>query len=270
MLKSRHFFSWTLFALCVLFSSCRTQFEHIQASGEPSLWLKSAYDYYNKGQFNRAQALFEQSLSAYRGKQEAEEIYFHYAYTYYKLKDFVLGAYYFKSFAGTFNNSAHREEAEYMSAFCNYKMSPDPKLEQSYSQKAIDEFQSFVNNWPNSKRVPECNKLIDELRNKLEQKAFNEGKLYYVTGSFQAATHSLENTLKDFPGTKYEEEIRYLIAKASFELAANSIPAKREERKELALQNCQLFLQKHPKSKYAKEIKLTTKSLQSTLHTSKL
>ncbi|MCY7328108.1 MAG: outer membrane protein assembly factor BamD, partial [Saprospiraceae bacterium] len=161
----------------MLTASCKSSYEKIRTSGDADLLLKTAFDYYEKVQYQRAQTLFELVLTNVRGKAEAEKANFQYAYTHYYLKQYVLAAYYFKNFANTFTNSPYREEAAFMSAYSNYQQSPTYRLDQSDSQKAIEEFQVFVNLFPESKRVEECNRLIDELRRKLEHKAFAEGEL---------------------------------------------------------------------------------------------
>ena len=60
-------------------------------------------------------------------------------------------------------------------------MSPNHKLDQTYTLEAIKSFQDFTNTFPRSDRVTQCNELIDELRDKLEKKAYYHSKviLYY-------------------------------------------------------------------------------------------
>ena len=143
----------------------------------------------------------------------------------------------------------------FMAAYSNYQLSPNHKLDQGPSNLAIEGLQSFINEFPASPRVDECNKLMDELRAKLEKKSFEQGKLYYDLKSYQSAMSSLENTLKDFPETKRAEELRYLIVKSSEELSTNSIYEKMQLRLQRTVELSNDFLKKHPRSKKKKEIK---------------
>ncbi|MEK7257675.1 MAG: outer membrane protein assembly factor BamD, partial [Bacteroidota bacterium] len=203
----------------------------------------------------RAQSLYELIIPAFRGRPELEKVYFNYSYTYYHLAKYVMANYYFKNFASTFPNSSLREEADFMAAYSNYQMSPTYRLDQTYTLKAIEEFQTFANTYPTSQRVKEANRLIDEMRLKLEKKAFEEGLLYYDLRQYQAATVSFENLLKDFPETNNAEQIRYLIAKAAFELAENSIYERQEERYKKTVGYAKDFLGKFKDSSNYKEIK---------------
>ena len=179
LMKKRLIFPlFTIVFVLLLGSGCKSEFEKIRASGDSELIHKKAFDLYEQEEYLRAQTLFELIIPAYRGRPELEKIYFTYAYTYYYLNKFILANYYFKTFAATFPTSALKEEAEFMVAYSSYQLSPSYRLDQTYSGKAIEEFENFVNNYPQSERVKECNRLIDELRLKLEHKTFTEGQLY--------------------------------------------------------------------------------------------
>ncbi len=234
-------------------TSCKSDFEKLRASGDVDLIYKKAFEYYEEEEYGKAQNLFELIINNLRGKVEAEKVYFYYSYTHYHLRRFVLASYYFSNFSTTFPNSTYREDADYMMAYSNYRLSPSYRLDQTYSSKAIDQFQLFVNTYPTSDKVEECNKLIDEMRRKLEKKAFAEGELYYNLRQYQAATQSFENLLRDFPETPDAERVRFLVMKGNFLLAENSIVSKQIERYTATLKFYKKFINKYPTSKYRKE-----------------
>jgi outer membrane protein assembly factor BamD len=229
MAKNILIFTFTVL-VALLSIGCKTEFERVRISGDPELIYNKAYAYYDNGDFNKAQTLFELVIPAYRGKKELEDIYFKYAYTYYNQEKYILSSYYFKNFATTFPNSSLREEAEFMSAFSNYQLSPTYRLDQTNTEQAIDEFQLFINTFPESDRVDDANRLIDECRRKLEEKAYAEGELYYNLRQYQAAVLVFQNLLKDFPETPNSEQIRFMIIAATFNLAENSVITKQLER----------------------------------------
>lgn len=241
-------------AIFLLSSSCKTKFEKIRISNDPDRILKEANAYFEIEDFYKAQTLYELAIPAYRGKVEAEQIFFNYAYTHYYTNQFMLSSHYFKNFAQTFGNSPKKEEADYMSAFSHFKMSPAHNLDQSNSEKAIEAFQLFMNTYPKSERISECNQLIVDMRAKMEAKAFDEGKLYYNLKRYNSATSSFANMLKDFPETDKAAEVRYLMAKASFLLADNSVYLKKKERYTEAVARCNDFLKKHKKTEFEKEV----------------
>lgn len=241
-------------SLCLLLSACKSEFEQLRASGDVQNIYQSALKFYDEGEFQKAQTLFELVISSFRGQREAEEIYFKYAYTYYNLEQYLLASYYFKNFANTYATSDFREEADFMAAYAHYQLSPTFRLDQTYTEQAIEEFQLFVNTYPNSERAKQCNSLIDGMRKKLEIKAIEGANLYFDLRDYQASIQSYENLLKDFPDTENAEQIRYMIAKSAYLLAKNSFVERQKERYEVARDRSAEFLKRYPKSSFLKEV----------------
>lgn len=243
-----------IFAIGITLTSCKSEFERIRASNNAPLMLEKAYTYYENKEWDKAQILFESALNYYRARQEAEKLYFHYAYTFYNMKQYILAGNYFKNFSNTFTNSPYREEALFMVAISEYNQSPTFRLDQTHTYKAIDGFQLFANTYPNSEKVADCNRLIDELRNKLEKKAFYQSQLYFDLKDYRAAVISFENLLQDFPETKQADKVRYMITNAAYSLADLSIYEKQVERFNETIKYADIFLVKFPESEYKNEV----------------
>ncbi len=215
--------------MLVQLSSC-SKYQRLLKSTDHAKKLEMAVNYYEKQDYYRALQLFDEVIIVYRGKEQAEKIQYYYAYCYYGQGDYITASYHFKNFAKIYPNSKYAEESFYMSAYCKYLDSPTYSLDQSSTQEAIKEMQLFINFYPRSTRVAEANKLIDDLRLKLTNKAFEIAKLYYKTESYNAAQIAFTNILKDFPETSQREEIMYYIVKSDYDYAKNSIDSKKQER----------------------------------------
>ena len=243
-----------LFFVGLAAMGCRSEFETIRTSGDAEAILKKADAYYAAEEYQRAQTLYELSIAPFRGKAEAEQIAYRYAYTYYYTKQYVLASYYFKNFATTYGGSTLKEEADFMSAYSNYRLSPIYRLDQSYSAKAIEGFEEFANRYPESERVSESNRLIDEMRAKMELKDFESAKLYMDLRRFESAQQSFENLLKEYPETGRAEEIRYLMAKAQYQYADLSFAARQYDRYQKAIELMEGFNGRYPDSPYVEEL----------------
>lgn len=240
-------------AYMMLLSACKSEFEKIRTSGDVMMLSKKSLEYYDKKEYSKAQVLMELVMPNIKGQAILEEISYKYSYTHFYLSSYESASFYFKNFANTFGTSQFREEAEYMSAYSLYKQSPNYRLDQDPTNKAVDGFQAFINNFPDSKRIKECNKLIDELRSKLEKKALAEGELYYNLQQYSSSIQVFENMLKEFPETKEAERVRFTILKASYLLAENSIYEKQLERYRAVVDKYNDFKYKFPKSAFQKE-----------------
>ena len=249
--------------------SCKTEYEKIRTSGDPDRIYKKAMEYYDAKEYLKAQTLMESALPYFRGRAEAEDLYFKVADTYYQLKDYLLAAHYFENFGRTFLNSKYRETADFMSAYSYFESSPSYMLDQGYTKKAIESFQTFANRYPQSKRIEEVNGLIDELRGKLEKKAFYNAKLYYDMEDYQAAIGAFNDILVSFPDIDSGEKIRFLIVKSKYNLATNSIFTKQKERLLEASLYADKFLSRYPKSEFRKKVRTIQKSIKTQLKSNK-
>lgn len=242
-----------LLIISFLITSCQSAFEKVRQSNDPERILTESIRYFDKGDYLRAQMLMELILNQYRGTRQGEELFFKYAYTHYHLYNYQLAATYFTNFASTFTYSSYTEEAEFMAAYSNYKLSPSFRLDQAPSETAINAFQDFADKHPESDRVPECNKLIDELRAKMEEKAYAQGELYFNLGHYNACVTSFEHLLREFPDTDKAENARWLMLRAAFDYARNSIYDKRAERYAAALEKARDYIAKHPRGPHRRD-----------------
>ena len=251
----------------LFFASC-SKYQKILKSTDLNLKFEKAVMYYEKEDFNRALPLFEELSTAFRGSAKAEEVNYYYAYCHYSLGEYLLASYLFDTYAKTYPNGKHTEECQYITAYCFYLESPIYKLDSKNTYKAINQLQLFTNLYPKSERVEKCNNLIDELREKLAKKAFFNAKQYVITEYHKSAIIALQNVLIDFPGSKYEEEIYFLIIESSFQLAKNSINKKKKERLENTIDAFHEFVERYPKSqslKQARDIEQKTLKLIETI-----
>src|SRR6201986_2244118 len=235
-----------LIVLMLSFAGCKSKFEKLKASNDYAKKYREAIRLYNKRDYSKALELFETLVARYRGQSQAEDLYYYYAYTNYKLRDYTSARYHFKTFAETYPTSSRAEECRFMAAYCYYLDSPIFSLDQSNTQSAIDALQLFINLYPKSERVAEASKLIQNLRDKLEEKSYANSKLYLTIGDYQAAVISFGNSLRDYPDTKYAEEMEYLTIKAQFMYSQHSNAFKQEERFNLAISYAQQFIEKYP------------------------
>ena len=177
---------------------------------------------------------------------------------------------YYKRFVTRYPLSRKSEEAMYKSAICYYRMSPKITLDQSDTYTAIKEFQNYVDLYPNSPRVEEVNGKMDTLRMKLEEKEYDICRLYFKMEEYQAAITSYEAYLKDYPNTKYREEILNNMVINYYRYAENSIRSKQRERYELALEKYNTLCYVYPESEYIAKLEPTIKKIREKLEKYKL
>lgn len=235
------------------FSGCKSKFEKLRASNDTGRKYQEAIRYYNEGKFPKALVLFDDLVQRYRGRPEAEDLNYYFAYTNFQLKDYTTARYQFQSFAEMYPGSQRAEECRYMAAYCYYLESPVYSLDQSNTLKAIEALQLFINIYPESERAEEAANLIDNLRAKLERKSYENSKIYLDIGDYLAAVIAFDNSLRDYPDTKYAEQLEYYKIEAQYLYALNSSERRQEERFNDAIEFADEFVYDYPESEYLED-----------------
>src|SRR5690554_3911000 len=246
----------TIGILLLLSASCKSKFEQIRTSNNIAHKYQEAIKYYENEKYSKALVLFDDLTQRYRGQAEAEDLYYYIAYTNYRLKDYTAARFHFQDFTSYYANSPRAEECRFMAAYCYYLEAPRYSLDQEYTYRAIESLQLFINLYPDSERAEESAELIQELRDRLEEKAFTNAKLYLDMGlidDYRAAVIAFYNSLREFPDTKYAEEMEFLSIKAQYLYANNSTTRRQEERFGEAIDLYNRFVSAYPESKFLRE-----------------
>ncbi|WP_340073523.1 outer membrane protein assembly factor BamD [Leptobacterium sp. I13] len=245
-------FLFQLLASLFLFTSCN-EYQKALKNEDTKVKYELAEKYYNEGDYKRAVRLYEQIVPSFIGKPQGERVIYFYADSYYKLKDYYLSGYQFERFSSAYPKSDKAEEAAFYGAKSYYYLSPKYSIDQTDTNKAIGKLQDYINSYPNSERISEANEMVQELRAKLEKKAFETAKQYNTIRDYYASIRSFELFLLDYPGSVYREDAMYHKFIASYNLAINSIYSKQEERLNDAKAAYNTLKKYYPATKYTEE-----------------
>lgn len=215
--------------LAIVFSSC-SEYHKALKKDDVAVKFDVAERLYESGKYTKAIRLFEQLATSFRGKPQAEKMFYMFAQSYYKTKQYYLSGYQFESFVSSYPRSEKAEEAAYLGARSYSMLSPVYSLDQTDTYKAIDKLQNFIDRYPNSQYLSEANIVVKGLREKLEKKAFENAKGYNEISDFKSALVALDNFIIDYPGTPYKEKALFYKLDSAYQLAVNSVPSKMEER----------------------------------------
>ena len=206
----------------------------------------AAEEYYENGEFRRANALIEQIIPSYRGKPQGERLVFFFANSFFETRSYYSAAIQFENFIKSYPNSQRIQEAYFMEAKSYSMLSPLYTLDQEDTFTGIDKLQVFINRFPNSEYVVEALELMGQLQNKIEKKAFEVSKQYYTIRDYSSAIKSLDNFIADNPGTIFREEALYFRWLSQYEIAINSIESRINERVTELERSLENFLRYYP------------------------
>ena len=255
-MQKRHFMmkNFIGFLLVIILMSSCSEYQKLLKSGDSQAMYKKAVEYYNNGDYTKASNLFDGIRMVFQGTSKAQSVAYYRAFCSYNQKDYEVAAELFKQFVSIYPESSYAEECLYMIGYCNFLASPKARLDQTVTEKAMESFQLYLSRYPNSSRKEQINEYMDEMRDKLSYKDYLSARNYYLREKYKSAVVSLENCLKDYPGSKYREEIMYMLFNSKYEMAVNSIEDKQYERYNAAKEEYYYFLNEYPESRYVKEM----------------
>lgn len=254
MFKMKNLIYSAVFGL--MFVSCG-EYHKVLNKGTAAEQYAMASKQYEAKKYSKALNLFEKVTPVYRGKPQMERIQYMVAQSNFNTRNYDLAGYYFNRFVQNYPKSSKKEEAAYLSAYSYMLASPVYSLETEDTTKALEAFQSFIDTYPASKRMPEANKYYKEIRYKLQKKAFEIAKVYYTTADYDparnytAAIQAFDNLLEDYLGSEFKEEALYYRLKAAHDLALRSSQRKMPIRIKDAIKAYEKLKRNFPQTKYA-------------------
>lgn len=243
--------------LITLFASC-TEYTKVMKSRDVDYKFDYAKKAYEQKKYVQASTVLTDIYTPLRGTAKGEEALFLLAMSYYENKDYANSNLFFKTYYTRYPKGKFAELSRFYSGYGFYLDSPDPQLDQSYTVKAIEELSNFLEVYPQSEKVPEAQKAIFEMQDKLTLKELQNAQLYYNLGNFmgnnyQSAIIVCQNALRDYPYSKYREDFEFLILKSKYQMAKHSVAERMTDRYRDVVDEYFSFANNWPESKHLKE-----------------
>lgn len=188
-----------LFAL--ILTGCRTSIDTTNFT--PTDRLTYALSLYNDEDYEEALAELQAIILQYPGDLVVDDAQYYLGMTRYQRGEYILAAYEFSKLINQMTASEYLSKAQYQLAECYYLLSPDYSLDQKYTNKAIQEFQSFVDFFPTDTLSTVAEAKIKELNEKLALKEFNAAYIYEKLEYYNAAISYYNNVIEVYHDTKY-------------------------------------------------------------------
>ncbi len=167
-----------------------------------------------KRDYERAIDEFNTVVESFSGSAVVDSALYYMAESHYKNEDYLTAAYEYERVYTDYPSSKFVAEAQYKKALCYYQESPRANLDQENTRLALDEFNRFVDNFPQNPLVPEAQKRIDELHEKLAYKQYLAAETYRklkTTESLEAAIIYYQYVIDEYPRSVWVDDARYGI-----------------------------------------------------------
>lgn len=234
------------------------EYQRVLKSTDPDVKYEYAKRAFNEKKYAQASSLLEEVIHVFKGSEKAEESLYLLGLSNYENKDYPTASTYFSTYYSRYPRGKYAELARFYSGYGYYLDSPDVQLDQSGTIRAIEELQAFIDYFPRSERVSIAQNAIFELQDKLTLKELQNAQLYYNMGTYlgnnyESAIIVARNAIKEYPYSKYKEDLEMLMLKARYQIAALSVEEKKTERYRDVVDEYYSFINNFPDGPNRKE-----------------
>ena len=239
-----------LFSAIITFSSCG-EYQKVLKSNDYTYKFEFAKKAFEEKKYAQATTLLKDVVTVFKGTDKAEESLYLLAMSYYENKEYYDATAYFQTYYNRYPKGKYTEMARFFAGYGYYLDSPDPQLDQTYTVKAIEELQAFLDLFPKSDKVSIAQSAIFELQDKLTLKQLQNAQLYYNLGTYmgnnyEAAIITAQNAIKEYPYSKDKEELEMLILKSRYQIASLSVEEKKADRFREVIDEYYSFINNYP------------------------
>ena len=235
------------------------EYQRVLKSNDFNYKFEYAKAAFAQKKYVQAATLFKDCSTVFKGTDKAEESLYLLAMSHYENKDYISSGSYFRTYYTRYPKGKYVESARFYCGYGYYIESPDPQLDQTTTIQGIEELQAFLDLFPRSDKVPMAQAAIFELQDKLTLKQLQNALLYYNLGNYlgnnyQSCIIVAQNAVRDYPYSKYKEELELLILKARFQEADQSIDERKVDRFREVIDEYYSFINNYPDTPNREEV----------------
>ncbi len=114
----------------------------------------------------------------------------------------------FKDLIDKYPGSDLIDKARYQLAECSKLLSLRPDYDQTPTVAAREEFEDFIEKHPDSKMSDEAREIVEKLRNKEAQKAYNTAEFYKARRKPESAIIYYRDIIQNYPDTEWARKAK--------------------------------------------------------------
>ena len=151
----------------------------------------------------QAQSDFKNVLIRGTGTDLGDDAQYYLGESYYRNKEYLLAIAEYEKLTRKMGYSPFVEDARFKICEAYRIESPKYYHDQEYTLKALERYQEFLDDYPNSSLLDDVLSSINILRDKLAKKAFETGILYMKMDEYQSAKLSFQIVIDKFYDTSF-------------------------------------------------------------------
>jgi outer membrane protein assembly factor BamD len=158
---------------------------------------------FEKGSYLDAVNEFTVLTLQYQGSTFAADAQFYLGECRFEREEYMLAAFEYSVVKRNYPASPRVPDAMYKLALSYYKLSPKSSLDQQYTKRALEEFQTFVEYYPSHAMAVDAEARIKELNTRMAKKQYETARLYAIMEYYRAALFYYDDVIEKYHDTEY-------------------------------------------------------------------
>jgi outer membrane protein assembly factor BamD len=176
---------------------------------------------FDEGEYIEAITDFTTVKLQYSGSSVGDDAQYYLGECHFMQEEYLVAAEEYQTLRRSMPASSLVPLAQYKTAMCFYNLSPRSNLDQVYTRRAVDEFQTFIEYNPTHEFVRDAEAKIQELNTKLSKKLFDAGRLYMKMENYKSAILYFGLVIEKYHDTEFAEpaylgKARALVARKHY------------------------------------------------------
>ncbi len=240
---------FSLIFLLMLFAGCATTEKQENFSARQL--LQQSKRLAKNEDHEKAKAKVQQLMEDYPDSKERVAGTMLLADLHFKEEEYEEAKFHYQKFTELYPAHPFVDRAHFYKAMSNFKLTDLASRDLTPVNSALEGFQHFVEDFPNSSYSKPAKLKITQCLDILAQNIFEIGKFYFRTGSYQSAIQRFKRLKLEYPNHSYNLEAEFLLGESYY----------REQNFSEATTYYKNVIRSSPKSEFAKEARIRLRTL---------
>jgi len=192
--------------LMILLASCGKKDVHLEEDLSPR--FEKAMGYFDKGKYSRAKDEFDYIIMADPGSKISNESQYYMAESMFQIEEYDEASIAFDRYVRFSPDYSKIEKARYRICECAINLSNSYQREQSQTNRALEQLQMFIEDFPESDLIEDAEDAMLALRLKLAQKDYEVGRMYLKLEEYDSALIYFKSVMNHYYDTSFSDDAR--------------------------------------------------------------
>lgn len=207
-----------LLLIAAFISSCGTGARPIAQLDARELFAEGQM-LYEKEKYRKAIEYFQTVVFNYPGNAVVDSAQYYLGLSYFGTEDYELAALEFERLVRNYPASAFFENSLFMRGVSYFEATPEhPGLDQTELQRAINIFQDFLIDYPESELIPDARAYLQAAQTRMAEKFYNAGIVYERISAHNAAKIYFQKVIDEYTDTEFAPKAAYKLAEMDLKM----------------------------------------------------